>query len=363
MTTPKQQAANRRNARRSTGPTTDAGKAVARLNATSHGLRAASPIVPGEDPAAWEEYREAVVSDLAPVGVVEAELADRVALLAWRLRRVAAFEAGVVARASDKAARRARGEEADEPADTFPLFGRSRRPTHPLVEARERVEHAERALADGERLAPLLALLSAAPDGERVGGADALFALSELAAYLPEPDDDDDGEDEGDDLDSDPMTDPTHPRFLLAVGVPAEAQDQPEEWCGWTAEAVRRGAERIARSVRWTRDRLLARAAAGVADLGDERTELTAARRELRAAEKQAAADEEAARRRALVPAKDAADVVLRYEGHLQRQLTQTLHELERRQALRSENPPHPPAALDVTVHAPDGVLLPALGG
>lgn len=362
MTTPKQQAANRRNAMRSTGPTSDAGKAVARLNATSHGLRAASPVVPGEDPAAWEEYRDAVVSDLAPVGILETELADRVALLAWRLRRVAAFEAGVVARASDRAARRARGEETDEPADTFSLFGRTRRPTHPLVEARERVEHAERAVADGERLAPLLARLSAAPDGERVGGADALFTLSELAAYLPEPDDDDDDED-GDDLDSDPMTDPTHPRFLLAVGVPSEAHVDPDEWCGWTAGAVRLGVERIARSQKWTRDRLLARAAAGVDDLGDERAELTAARRALRAAEKQAASDEAAARRRALVPAKDTADVVLRYEGHLQRQLTQTLHELERRQALRSENPPQPPAALDVTVHAPDGVTLPALEG
>lgn len=251
MTTPKQRAANRRNATLSTGPTTEAGKAVARLNATSHGLRAASPVVPGEDPAVWEEYREAVVSDLAPVGVLEAELADRVAVLAWRLRRVAAFEAGVVARNSDRAARRARGEET-EPSDDFSLFTRSHRPTHPLVEARERLEKAEQTLADGERLAPLLARLSAAADGDRVGGADALFVLSELAAYLPEPDDDGDegDEDDGDyDVDSDPRTDPEHPRFLLAGGAPAEAHDDPAEWCGWTAGAVRTEADRIARSV------------------------------------------------------------------------------------------------------------------
>jgi hypothetical protein len=45
--------------------------------------------------------------------------------------------------------------------------------------------------------------------------------------------------------------------------------------------------------------------------------------------------------------------------------LTQALHELERRQALRSDCPPHPPAALDVNVHATeDGVtaLLPFSG-
>jgi hypothetical protein len=41
---------------------------------------------------------------------------------------------------------------------------------------------------------------------------------------------------------------------------------------------------------------------------------------------------------------------VMRYESHLNKQLTQTLHQLERLQALRSGNPPAPPAALDVTV-------------
>ena len=142
MTTLKQVAANRRNAQLSTGPNTDGGKALARLNAVSHGLRAASPVVPGEDPAAWEAYREAVVSDLAPVGMLETELADRVALLSWRLRRVSAFEAGVVARTSDKAARRARGEEPEEPADGFSLFGRRPRPLHPLAEARQCEESA-----------------------------------------------------------------------------------------------------------------------------------------------------------------------------------------------------------------------------
>ena len=65
-----------------------------------------------------------------------------------------------------------------------------------------------------------------------------------------------------------------------------------------------------------------------------------------------AAEKEAAARRRGLLPVADSLDRVMRYEGHLARQLTQTLHLLERMQASRSGNPPPAPAALDVTVTA-----------
>lgn len=87
--------ANRKNAQLSTGPNTNGGKAVARMNAVAHGLGVVSPVVPGEDPTAWENYCEAMVADLAPVGVLETELAGRVALLSWRLQRVSAFEVGL----------------------------------------------------------------------------------------------------------------------------------------------------------------------------------------------------------------------------------------------------------------------------
>jgi hypothetical protein len=71
------------------------------------------------------------------------------------------------------------------------------------------------------------------------------------------------------------------------------------------------------------------------------------------------AAEEDAARRRVLLPAADTLDKVMRYESHLGRQLTQTLHLLERLQAARSGNPPVPPAALDVTIDAgPGGTVL-----
>src|SRR5581483_2570810 len=87
----------RANGSRSVGPKTAAGKRRSALNATLHGLRAAAPVVPGEDPNEWERHRAAVSASLSPSGALEEELAQRVALLLWRLRRVAAHESTVVA--------------------------------------------------------------------------------------------------------------------------------------------------------------------------------------------------------------------------------------------------------------------------
>src|SRR5689334_22124379 len=95
--------ANRQNALKSNGPRTEEGKAVAKHNAVSHGLRSPSPVVPGEDPADWAAYRGGVAAALAPAGTLEEELADRVASLSWQLRRVTAYETGVTAAACERA--------------------------------------------------------------------------------------------------------------------------------------------------------------------------------------------------------------------------------------------------------------------
>ena len=55
MTSDKQADANRRNARKSTGPKTPEGKAAVRLNALKHGLLANDVLLPGEDESALEE--------------------------------------------------------------------------------------------------------------------------------------------------------------------------------------------------------------------------------------------------------------------------------------------------------------------
>jgi len=51
------------------------------------------PVIPGEDPNVWEAHRAGVVDSLAPVGLLEVNLAERAALLLWRLRRLARYEA------------------------------------------------------------------------------------------------------------------------------------------------------------------------------------------------------------------------------------------------------------------------------
>ena len=87
MTTTAQVKANRLNARKSTGPRTAEGKAVASQNAIKHGLRAKQAVIPGEDPAEFELHREQMLMELAPAGAVEMMLAERVVHLSWRLRR------------------------------------------------------------------------------------------------------------------------------------------------------------------------------------------------------------------------------------------------------------------------------------
>jgi len=79
--------ANRLNAQKSTGPRTAEGKERASRNAIQHGLLAREAVIQGEDPEEFEVYREGMLQELAPAGVVETMLAERVVGLSWRLRR------------------------------------------------------------------------------------------------------------------------------------------------------------------------------------------------------------------------------------------------------------------------------------
>src|SRR5262249_51882622 len=85
------------------GPKTSAGKARVRLNAVRHGFGVMSPVIPGmENPEDWEAHRAAMLASLAPTGYLETLLAGRVALAAWRLRRITRYEvACVVAKGSN----------------------------------------------------------------------------------------------------------------------------------------------------------------------------------------------------------------------------------------------------------------------
>ena len=94
MATQKQIEANRQNALKSTGPKSEAGKAASSANALSHGLSASlDAVLPDEDADAFERLRQGVIADLAPAGALQGALAERVAVLLWRLDRAARLEA------------------------------------------------------------------------------------------------------------------------------------------------------------------------------------------------------------------------------------------------------------------------------
>ena len=60
MTTEKQLRANRKNAKKSTGPNTPEGKARSSKNALKHGLLARDAVLPGEDPADFDRQLTAL---------------------------------------------------------------------------------------------------------------------------------------------------------------------------------------------------------------------------------------------------------------------------------------------------------------
>src|SRR3954468_23081187 len=86
MTSFKQIEANRRNARRSTGPTSEQGKLRSRRNAVRHGLTAETVIAALEDAEDYAAFEAAVIADYDAQSAAERELVLRLARLLWRIR-------------------------------------------------------------------------------------------------------------------------------------------------------------------------------------------------------------------------------------------------------------------------------------
>jgi hypothetical protein len=85
------------------GPSTQNGKAVVRWNATRHGISSPAPVVPGLEHAEdWQEHRGGILENLSPVGHLEVTLAERVALLSWRLHRVTRYETEAISLSQQK---------------------------------------------------------------------------------------------------------------------------------------------------------------------------------------------------------------------------------------------------------------------
>jgi hypothetical protein len=122
MATTAQIEANRRNAQKSKGPRTEAGKKKARLNALKHGRRAkaVAPVLPELDPAEIEDRVRQWVEDMKPADAAERKLVERAAKTSLELDALDRLEAD---RRSERL-QDARSQLDDETADQVCDLGR-----------------------------------------------------------------------------------------------------------------------------------------------------------------------------------------------------------------------------------------------
>ncbi len=80
-------AANRANAQKSTGPRTEAGKAISRLNGLTHGCAAATAVLPGENAEELQARVETWFEELDARSDTERTLVETAVHAAWRVER------------------------------------------------------------------------------------------------------------------------------------------------------------------------------------------------------------------------------------------------------------------------------------
>jgi hypothetical protein len=275
------------------GPATHEGKEVVRWNATRHGIRSPAPVVPGVEKAEdWEEHRDGVLESLQPEGHLELVLAERVALLSWRLLRVTRYETEAISlyqeRVENDLARERRFESGSDHPETVRSNAKSAEKEHRLLRRFAKME-------DNKSLSSF--------DADTI-----IWGAMESADKVAE------GE-----------VDPEELIESVSVsGLPAS--DSWEGYEGWTAGMVRAVIERIAQATGEEPEELL-EAATSSARWKAERSKLEA---------KKVERDLKNMARERLLPDEKTLEKVARYEAHLSRGLYKALHELEAMQTRRS---------------------------
>ena len=127
------------------GPATQEGKEVVKWNAVQHGVRSPAPVVPGMERAEdWELHLAGTLESLSPEGHLETVLAERVALLSWRLHRVVRYETESIAlfqeKAEDDLADRRRFESGPDHPDVVRSNAKSAREEHRLLKRFSKME-------------------------------------------------------------------------------------------------------------------------------------------------------------------------------------------------------------------------------
>ena len=87
---------NRKNAQKSTGPKSAAGKAIVSQNARTHGLLSRNLIIEGESLEEFSELLRLLADEFQPIGLVEHALVERVGIALWRQRRLVRAESAEV---------------------------------------------------------------------------------------------------------------------------------------------------------------------------------------------------------------------------------------------------------------------------
>ena len=92
MATEAQATANRANAQFSTGPTTEQGKQKSAANSTKHGFSAQNALIPGEDPAEFDQLLQSFRDYYGTQGSAEENLVVMIVQNQWKLNRLALIE-------------------------------------------------------------------------------------------------------------------------------------------------------------------------------------------------------------------------------------------------------------------------------
>ena len=85
--------ANRRNAQKSTGPTSPEGKAICSQNALKSGIYAFSHVIRGEDPDEFDALKDAFLEQHKPADPTQLALVDTLIATEWTQRRLRRIEA------------------------------------------------------------------------------------------------------------------------------------------------------------------------------------------------------------------------------------------------------------------------------
>ena len=290
-------------------PATRNGKEVSRWNATRHGIRSPAPVVPGvEKPEDWEEYRDGILEDLAPLGSLELALAERVATLAWRLHRVTRYETETIARSQESVE--------EDLASRRRYDSHARGATHP--------EDVLAAPKEARRTERVLKSFSDYPDAKKLSGPDADAILWAVAQRVEEE---------------------TDLEEIELPGVPewAGIYGDTSEWDGWSVGLVRECLSVIASAAGEDLEALV------VGARERARLDVISAKSEAKIVEEQL----QNMRRERLLPEDNTLQKISRYEAHLSRLMFKALHELEALQVRRSGGAA-PLARLDVDGLAAD---------